>query len=364
MKIKINGNYYRFFNDFTLSDQLDTVAARFAFSAKYDPADTAMADIFRPLGFQPVQFFDDDDNLFFTGTILDHDFNSKATPELVAIAGYSLGGVLEDCTLPYKTPPAAKVSATKIDFSSTTINSFESSGRSLKEIAQRLVGYFGLQLIIDPSVTNDCNQVFVKSVAKPRGTIKEYLSKLAAQKNVVMGHGINGEIIFFRPNVNAPSVGLYNGQNTLNMRFKIAGQGLHSDLTCMRQASKDTKIDFDSAGGAGSVDSVTNPLVKLYRPFVDFLTSGSGKDTGRGAKNAMADELRNIKLTFDLPRWDKLFPGDILEVQNPEVRLNHPTRLIVEETTRYQKSTEKTMGIICVMPESFTGGQPKDIFAL
>lgn len=364
MKIKINGNYYLYFNDFTLSDQLDTCAATFAFTAKYDYTDPQQQEIFRPLGFQQVQFFDDNDAIFFTGTILNHKFNSKAAPELVLISGYSLGGILEDCTLPYKTYPAKSTGAQSVNFSTLPVNSFESTGRSLKEITQNILKYFNLQLVIDPSVTNECNQVFAKSVAKPRGTIKEYLCKIAAQKNVVMTHGINGEIIYFRPDVNAPSIGLYDGENTLNMSFDINGQGLHSDISCMRQASKETNIKFNDTGGAGAVDSVKNLLVKIFRPFVDLLTSGSGKDTGRGAKNALADELRNIKLSFELPRWDKIKIGDILEVQNPEVRLNKPTRLIVEHTSISEKASERTMAVTCVLPESFTGGQPLDIFAV
>lgn len=365
MKIKINGNYFEYFNDFTISDQLDTCAATFAFTARYDVnnTDAAYQGIFRPLGFQKVEFFDDNGQVFFTGTILNHDFNSKAAPQLVLLSGYSLGGVLEDCTIPYKVYPQ-KADPNKVDFDSTTVNSFESAGRNLREISTRLLGYFGLKLVIDKSVTNECNQAFVKSVAKPTGTIKEYLSKLAAQKNVVMSHGIYGEIIYFRPDVNARSIGLFNAKNTLDMGFKINGQGMHSDITVMRQASKETKVDFDSPGGAGAVDSIKNNLVKGFRPFVDLLSSGSGKDTLRGAKNSLADELRNIKIGFTLPRWDNIKAGNILEIQNPEVRLKNPTRFIVENTVLMQRANERTMSVTCVIPESFTGGQPKDIFAV
>lgn len=347
MKIKIDGKYWDYFNDFTLSDQLDTCAATFAFTFKYDPANPDHADISLPLGFQKVEVFDDEDNLFFTGTVLNHKFNSEAMPELVQVSGGSLGIILEDCTIPYAAYP------------------LESTGRNLKEITQRLLAYFNLQLVIVNSVVNECNQPFVKSVAKPRGTIKEYLSKLAAQKNVVLSHGVFGEIIYFRPNLNAPSIGLFTKQNTLSMSFDINGQGMHSDITIIRQASKpnNNSVDFDKVGGSGAHDSVKNNLVKGFRPVVDMLTSGSGKDTLRGASNTLAAELKNIKLSFSLNRWEKIKPGDVLEIQNDEIRLPNPTRFIVESTVMSQNSKELSMGIICVLPETFTGGQPKNIFA-
>lgn len=347
MKIKINGKYWNYFNDFTLSDQLDTCAATFAFTFKYDPNNPDHDEISLPLGFQKLEVFDDAGNLFFTGTILNHKFNSEAAPELVMVSGGSLGIVLEDCTIPYAAYP------------------LESIGRTLKDITLRLLRYFNLQLVVDKSVTNECNQKFAKSVAKPKGTVKEYLSKLAAQKNVVLSHGINGEIIYFRPDLNAPSIGLYTKENTLSMPFDINGQGMHSDITIIRQASKATGniADADAKqGGAGAHDSVKNNLVKGFRPVVDLLSSGSGKDTGRGAKNTMAAELKNIKLSFALNRWDNIKPGDVLEIQNDEVRLPNPTRFIVEATSMGQRATEQSMSVTCVLPETFTGGQPKNIF--
>jgi prophage tail gpP-like protein len=348
VKIKINGNYWINFNDFSLNEQLDTCAATFAFSAKYDPdsQDANYQAIFRPLGFQTVEFFDDNDNLTFTGLILNHDFASGAVNKLVILSGYSLGGVLEDCTIPLAAYP------------------LESAGRSLKEITTRILKYFGLQLVIDKSVTNECSQVFAKSVAKPDGTIKDYLCKLAAQKNVVLAHGVHGEIIYFRPDINARAIGRYTKENVLTMGFRINGQGMHSDITTMRQASRSSEIDADSPAGRGSSDSVKNNLVKQFRPVVDKLSSGSGKDTLRGAKNTLANELRNIKLGFTINRWDNIRIGDVLEVVNDEVRLRTPTRFIVENTVKDAKSEERTMSVTCVLPESFTGGQPKDIFAL
>lgn len=348
MRVKIDGMFYDFFNEVTLSKSLDSVASSFSFSAFFDPENPVHKELFRPLSFRKVELYDED-ALLLTGTITNHTFNSKATPDLVVVSGYSTGGVLEDCTIPYTAYP------------------LESLNRTLKEITLRIIKYFGLTLIIDKTVTKECNQIIVKSVAGPEDTVKGYLSKVAAQKNVVISHNNLGQIIFFRPDVGAQSKNLYTDKNSTGMSLDVQGQGLHSTITTLRQPGKKSRgaaaFNNDNQSSLTPQDSIKNNLITAFRPTVSVLSSGTDTDTSSGSKNILASELKNIKITFDLDRWDDLEPGNIIEVMNQDLYIYKRSRLIVESVSINESSETKTMAVSAVLPESFTGIQPKNIFA-
>ncbi|HMI03735.1 MAG TPA: hypothetical protein VK541_14725 [Pedobacter sp.] len=347
MKVKINGSEYLYFNDFTMSSNLDSVASTFAFTLKYDPKNLALKELVRPLSFHKVEFINEETGeLQLTGIILSHTFNSRSTPELVQLSGYSLAGELEDCSIPYSSYP------------------LESLNRTLKEIATRLLQLFNLKLVISVNVKKECDQIYTKSVATPSGSIKEYLAKLAAQRNVVVSHDPAGNVLFFRPDTKVASKGLYDQHNTLNMGLDVNGQGMHSDLTSIRQPSKKSDSDFDDENeGVTGVDSIKNPLVKRFRPFVEVLSSGTETDTVKGVKNTLAAELKNIKVGFELSKWDNINIGDVLEVQNEELFISWPVRMIIVSLSKIEDSQKKSMVVTLVLPETFTGEQPKNIFS-
>jgi len=346
MKIKINGSYYLYFNEFTLSSSLDSVAATFSFTAKYDPKDPQVKELFRPLTFYPVEFLTDEGQLIFSGTIVNHDFNSESQPDLVILSGYSKGGVLEDCTIPYDAYP------------------LESLNRSLKDIATRLLKYFNLNLKIYDNVKDACNQIYPKSVADPSGSVKDYLAKLAAQKNVILSHDTAGNVIMFRPDAAAKSKGVFTRENSVNMGLNVSGQSIHSVLTSLRQPSKrnaDALEDEETTQLTGA-QTIKNPLVKAFRPYVQILSSGNLTDTDSGVKNAFAAELKNIKVGFGLQDWYDISIGDIIEVENDEIYISKRARLMVAATSKSESSTGRTMSIVAVLPETFTGNAPKNIF--
>lgn len=338
MKIKINDKYYVFFNDFALSSSLDSVASSFSFTARFDPKSDENRDLFRPLSFHKVEFFNNANQLFFTGTIVSHKFDSKMDSDLVQLSGYSLPGILEDCTVPYSAYP------------------LESSSSSLKEITQKILKNFNLTLRIDNSVSKEANMPYKKSVAKPEGSIKDYISKLAAQRNIIVSHDRHGRLLFFRPDANAKPVQFYNKSNTTAMSLDVNGQGMHSELTILRQpAGKD-------GGNATPVDTLKNNMVKKFRPTVQLMTEGEETDTKAAVQNYLADELKNIKVSININRWDGMFTGDIIEIENDELYINKRTRFMVESTTINENSDGRTMSISAVLPESFIGTTPKNIF--
>jgi prophage tail gpP-like protein len=337
MKIKINDKTFFFFNNFVVQMNLDSVASAFSFVARFNPNNVDHKILFKPLSFPKIEVFTDNDVLLLTGEIIDHDFNSQDAPDLVKISGYSKGGVLEDCNIPYSAYP------------------LESNNRNLKEISEKLLKIYSLQLIIDSSVVNDSKLIYAKSVASPTQTIKDYLSQLTAQRNIVLSHNEKGDIVYFRPNTKGLPVISFNSNNTVKMSFNVRGQALFSETTILRQPSPENE-------NLSPVDTIRNSSIGRLRTRVKTLSSGTDTDTSKAVKNELASQLGNLLLTIVIPRFENLRPGYIIEVQNAEIYLYNKTRFIIQSISYSQDNEKDEMTITSVVPEAYTGDAPKEIF--
>ncbi|MES2287276.1 MAG: hypothetical protein V4547_16410 [Bacteroidota bacterium] len=338
MKIKIGGKYFIYFNGFAVVQKLDSVASTFTFVARFDPTDKESRIMFKPYSYPDVEVYTDEGKLLLTGSIVTHEFNSDAAPKLVKVSGYSAGGILEDCQIPLANYP------------------LENLQGNLKDISNKLLKIFDLSLKIDASAAKECSLNYEKSVCEPTETIKEYLSKLASQRNVVMSHDINGNIIYFKPNINAKSKYYFTDENTVDMALTANGQGLHSSVSVIRQPSHGNS-------GVETKDTVNITLCKKHRTSVKKMSSGEDTNTARAVKSAMAAELKSLGVRVSLSEWlEDIKCGDIVDIHNHEIYLFYRVRFIVTEIEYQQNQQEKTMDITVMLPEAFTGDIPKNIF--
>jgi len=374
MKIKINGKYIKFFNEVSIIRSLDTIASVFSFVGRYNPDNELHKEVFRPLSFPKVDIYDNDDKLLLSGKIVNHSFNSQSKPGLWELSGYSFTGVLEDSNIPVGLYP------------------LESNNRNIKDITERIIKPFGLELVIHPSVKKDVYINFEKTIADPSESIKNYISKLASQRNIVTSHDEKGRLVFFRPEINGIARYRFNKENTLEMNLSVRGQGLHSSITILRQPSDEVKERsffetllngvYETAESTldllgiekEKVEETKKPgylitnnkssAVTNYSPSVKVLTSGTDTpyDVQQAVKNALASELKNIQFLLILNKIQTIRPGDIVEVKNPDIFLFEYTRLMVNEVSTKEKTTGEEMSLNLVIPEAFTGNQPKELF--
>lgn len=337
MKLRIAGKNITFFDEISLTRSLDSIGSSFAFKTRFNPENDEHKELFKPLQFLKTEIFDDNDKLLFTGLIVNHSFESNKDINLLSISGYSLSGLLEDVCVPVDQYP------------------LESLNRSIKDIAGRLCGLFGIGLIIDGSAANECNQVFETTTTSPTETIKGYLAKLTSQKNVVLSHNEKGQVVIFKPNVNAHPDYYFNKGNTLSMSSSWNGQSMHSHIFCVRQPS-------DENEGVATSDSITNPLIQSYRPVVKVLTSGEDTDTSKAADNELASELKGISVKVRLlGLFEDIKPGDIVNIHNHEIYSFAYSRWMVSKISLSVNIKESITELDLVLPETFTGSQPKDI---
>lgn len=356
VSVKINGAIVNHFTAGTISLKLDSIASTFEFSSRFSANKKEHQEMFKPLQYKTVEIFNSADNLVFTGTILNHRFKSDKGRNLLVISGYSKSGILEDVSVPVKEYP------------------LESTNRSLKDIADRLCGLFGINVVIAEqaktitetivkgkkkkttlkSTLSDlqakAKSVFGRTSASPSESIKEYLAKLASQKNIVLTHNHKGEVLLFQPDLNQLPKYFFTKGNSLSMTADFNGQQMHSDVYVVRQPSDDN-------AGVSTSDHAKNSLVGVYRPTTKILSSGEDTDTKNGALNEVASELKNIAVTVELQGlYDDIYPGEIVNCHNHYIYCYAYNRFLVDTITMKFDESSETTTLGLVVPESFTGG--------
>jgi len=330
-----------FFNEFNITLKYDAVASTFSFSAYFDPNNEDHKRLWKPGSFHQVEI-EEGDELLLRGYILNHQFTQAATKQLVAVAGYSLPGVLEDCQVPTSAYP------------------LQNDGKSLKSIAEKLLKPFGIKLIVDSIVSGESSQGFETSTSSATQSVKQYLSSMASQKDIIISHNAEGDLVFTKANSKTqPILDITSGIPNVTMGLSFAGQQMHSQITVMKEV--------DADGGNAGESTIKNPFVlSTFRSAVKTQSSGDDNSTGKAARNALSAEMKNIKLIISTDRWKLdgkvIKPGNIITVQNDELYLYKRNKWFIEEVQLKGNHQQTTATITCVPPSVYDGSAPTNIF--
>lgn len=356
MRIIIEQKEIFFFNQGKITLKLDSIGSTFEFSSHFDAQNPEHQEIFKPLQYKTVQFYNSEDKLIFTGTILNHVFRSDKGRNLVVFSGYSKCGILEDVTIPVKNYP------------------LESNNRSLIDIATRLCGLYDIKVSTAQNTSNlatssvksqkgikektdfksleaKSKSVFGRTSAGATESIKDYLAKLCSQKNIILSHDENGNVVLFQPEYDQLPKFFFTKGNTLEMSLSFNGQALHSEINIVTQPSDDNE-------GVSVSDKAINSLIPLYRPTTKVLSSGQETDTKQAAKNELAAELKAIQLTIKLQGiFDTIYPGEIINVHNHYIYCYAYNRFMIESIEYNFDEKEDTTILNCLIPEAFNGNE-------
>jgi len=337
MIIKINGRIIEHFTELNIQMNLDSIASTFGLRVRFNPENDDHKELFKPLQYHKVEIFSDSKKLRFTGVLLNHSFDSDSSFNLLNISGYSLSGILEDVTIPPSLYP------------------LESNNRSLKDISSMLCKAYGVGIVFDSSVSNEVNRVFKKTTADATETVKGYISKLTSQRNILLSHNEKGQVVMFKPNVNAKPKYYFNKDNSLSMSSNWNGQGMHSHINVVRQPSKEN-------AGVSTVDKAINKLIGVFRPTTKVLSSGEDTDTKKAADNELASELKNITVKVELQGlFEDIVPGDLINIHNHEIYSFAYSRWIVSSVTLNKNENSENTSLDLVLPETYSGEIPKPI---
>lgn len=338
---RIRNRKVDFFTKFAIEFKYDSIASLFSFDFFFNPENQEHVDL-ACIGHYHLATLEYNDELLLSGFILNEKFTDKSQKQLTRFSGYSYPGVLEDCQIPVSLYP------------------LQSDGLTLKEIAQKLLKPFNLKMVIDASVSSRMEEVYKTTTAKESQSIATYLTELSSNKKIIVSHTSKGELLFTEANTKSNPILNFDGGIPFDeMSLDFNGQEMHSDITVVKQA------DID--GGNAGQFTIKNPYVPyVFRPRVIVQSSGTDIDTELVAKTALAEELKNLRLTIKMDRWlvdgKVIKPNNTILVKNPDIYLFKSTKWFIE-SVKLEGDKEKTVATLsCVLPEVYNGQPPKYIF--
>lgn len=367
---RIRNRKVEFFNEFNLHLKFNSIASSFQLEYFYDPNVTETKEM-SCVGHYHICYLYHNGVLLLTGYILSIKFHSKKVKQLVSISGYSLPGFLNDCNI---------ASNQSVDTAIDTVGnlkwktaiprpygySLQNDGLSLRQIAEKLLAPFKLQIVINSSVSDLMDEVFEETTAKATESVANYLTDLAAQKNIIITHDEKGNVVFTRVSTNLVPILDFNisEQQTIpavEMELDFNGQAMHSQITVFKEKDPDEENAAEN--------TVSNPYVPfVFRPRTIIQNSGTDVDTLLAAKNARAVELRALQLNVSVNQWEDkngniIKPGNTLSMVNPEIYIFKKTDFFIEEVELHGNQKSFTAKMHCVPKAVYDGSEPVYIFA-
>lgn len=171
--LQIDGVRFRHWDSVTITRALDTVSV-VEFTAPFDPNDATTRATFKPFKFQDV-IIDVGGERLFNGTMMTPTPTVTSTARTLSVSCYGRPGVLGDCTA-----PASAFPKTAWD------------NANLLTIAKEAAAFLGIAVQFDA----DPGANFPREVLKPGEKVLDFLSSLAAQRNLVIGDTPDGKLLF------------------------------------------------------------------------------------------------------------------------------------------------------------------------
>jgi prophage tail gpP-like protein len=345
MQLKINHRLgvskVDYFNSFSLNLKYDSVASTFGFQFYFDPKNKEHAELACVSHFHEA-IVEHNGETLVNGFLLSQEFNSGPKKEMAQFGGYSKTGVLADCTIPVDLYP------------------LQTNGLSIKQICERLLKPFKLKVKVDPSVADKANQSISDITAEQSQTIMDFLTEACTQRNIILSHDEQGNLLL--TSVNTKSKPLFHVEDGLigtNIKLNFNGQGMHSHITVMKQASAD--------GGNAGEYTIRNPYVPIvFRPITIQASTGNDVTIQEATMNELAKELKNITLTVTTDRWEVdgkiIRPNNTITVYSPENYIYKKTEFFIADIAFTGDQKKTTAVLTCYLPEVYNGKMPKNIF--
>ena len=333
--ILIDGKRFRFWDRVRITraiDSMDTVE----FGAPFDADAPGFKETFVPFSFKTVVITVGGVPLF-TGTMVGVVPNIENIIKTVSVSGYSLPGVLNDCT-----PPA---SAFPLEF----------DNQGLREIAATLAAPFGLSVDFQA----DQGAVFERVAIEPGKKILTFLAKLAKQRNLVISSSSRGKLVFLQSSDGGtPVARLQQGSPpVLSVSPFFNPQEYYSHITGLEPAI---------LGLAGTQFTVKNPnLEGVVRPLTFNAPDTLDSDV-KAAVDAKAGRMFGNMASYSVRVATWRDPSGELWAPNTSVQLLAPDAMVYTEFTFIVRSVEfnrdarsETATLNLVIPGAFSGKIPE-----
>ena len=364
MRLEINGVTFSNFNNYEINLMFNAVASSFKFTAQYDFID-------KLIDYPVCYIYNDAGELLIKGTVLPPTLKSSSMPETTTVQGYSSSGVLEDCQMPVSLYPLQFDGMNLAEITDRLLSAFlftysysdlvkddlfkvhEKVQAKLAKPTQTILDKITDKLLSDFSyndlVKDDLFKVYEKVSVNPTQTIKEFLTQLATERNIILSNNNDGSLLFTRLDTTrlTPVDTFEVGKHGIKkMALQINGQKLHNPIWVIGQAG-------EMAEGDATEYMITNPYVAYFRPKVVVAEISEEFDAKKTARNELGKELGNILLTFETTKFNK--PGQLILVQNADLKINNLTEFFIQSVKIKGGSNDVEMyTYICVLKDVYT----------
>lgn len=320
INLKIDNKTYDFFATVNVSLKLNTIASSFSFSG-FD-------QFFDILSYQKCKVLFNDE-VILTGIALNPAYIFKKEPSLITISGYSKTGVLQDSTFPPVLYP------------------LQFDGLSLKDIALKVTDYFGLRLKVFDNAEELAAIPYEKVSANVDEKIIAFLSKLCNQRGLILTHDNLGRLLIYRVEAKVAPYANLLISDALEANFTPNAQGIHSEVTVVRQAKKDNDNTQQVTKKSPFISGVKRPLVSTLK---------DGEELEEAANKIICAEARSFGLKLTFEGLANYRAGFYITLDGPILKKR--TKFVIESVDFFADKSQERTTINIVLPCVYTGKLP------
>lgn len=339
VSVVIDGKRFVGWTDVAFTREMDAFGT-FDLRSVWEPSNRVFRDAFRPFGFQSVAIFSGRD-LLFNGTMVNVMPAQSAASRTVTASGYSVPGVLNDCT-----PPASALP-------------LERDRQNLIQIAEALLKPFGIPVDAEA----DAGATFQREALDPTTRVLDYLIKLAKQRKLIITDTPGGACKFqTESDTGRPVAALVEGQPGITSVVpQFNPQEYYSHVT-----GQGFTLFAAPDALPGKVHTVTNNrLPGVLRPLTFSVPDVIGADIKAAAEAKAGRMFANaVSYTVEVPSWRD--PSGDLWQPNTTMRLRAPGAMIYRDyeflirSVRYARNaTSETATLTLCLPGVFSGKIPE-----
>ena len=339
LSVVINDVPFLGWTEISFAREMDSFGT-FNLLSVWEPDNKEFRDVFRPFGYQSVAIFEGSE-LLFHGTLIDVAPSQSAKSRVVNAAGYSVPGVINDCTPPVSAFP------------------LERDAQNLKQIATELLAPFGIPVEVD----GDSGATFEREAVEPTTKILDYLIKLAGQRNLIITDTPEGACKFQTETEQGnPMAVLSEGQPGItSISPQFNPQDYYSHI------SGPGFTLFSTPGSVpGSVFTVPNErLIGTLRPLTFTIPDAIGGEI-KLAVEAKAGRMfaNTVAYRAVIPSWrnpdGKLWrPNTTIIITAPGAMIYSPFEFLIRRVQYTRDATEESVELTLILPGSFKGAIPE-----
>lgn len=335
--ILISGQRFRFWEKVVITksiDNMDTII----FGSPFDASSPMDREIFRPFSYKSVEITVGGAP-FFRGTMVSVDPVLEESKQTVTVGGYSLPGVLNDCTAPASSFP------------------LEFNGQGLREIAKTLAAPFGINVVFKA----EQGAIFERVALEPGKMVLSFLIDLAKQRNLVITSDPEGSLVFTQSILTGvPVAKLEQGASpVVSVASVFNPQGYYSHIT---------GIEPVVVGLKGSQHTVKNDKVSgVLRPFT-FKAPDTIDSNLPEAVSAKMGRMFGQMVSYSVfvatwrdPSGKMWEPNTIVTLQAKNVMIYSEYKFLIKSVEFTRDGTSKTAVLNLIIPGAYSGKIPEKL---